>query len=263
MRFKFSNILNLNSFPQLNKIKIKEKNEYLWKKIKIVQISDFHIERVDNLFIKNVIQKINKEEPDLIFFTGDLIDYKCIKEINMLKELKCKLKIFILGNREKNDLLSFRKIIKDNKWILLEDEFINLNIKGENIYVYGMNDLTINNDDDFEEIKNKYNKNVIYKNLEKIDILLCHNPGILNKYDDMFLKPRLILLGHTHKGQIYPFGLKYLKKDLRKYIGNFIFKKSFVNVSNGIGYGRIFKNKYLEKINVRFLAQNNIDVLYI
>ena len=76
-----------------------------WEGLKIVQISDMHVGSFANSNpIKKIVALINKQEADILFFTGDLVNYTA-KEVEPfmeeLKQLKSKLGIYsILGNHD-------------------------------------------------------------------------------------------------------------------------------------------------------------------
>src|SRR3989339_325013 len=74
--------------------------------LKIVQISDWHFGSYggDTIMVKKICDKVNEEKPDLIFFTGDLVN-NFAEETNgyekYLKGLKAKFgKFSVLGNHD-------------------------------------------------------------------------------------------------------------------------------------------------------------------
>jgi len=119
-----------------------------FKGLKIVQISDIHSGSLDDLqAVKKGIEKINDLQPDVIFFTGDLVN-------NMAKEMEDKIAIFsslkaplgiysILGNHDygdyvpwpnaeakKDNLDSLKNIHAQMGWRLLLNEHIALEKRG-------------------------------------------------------------------------------------------------------------------------------------
>jgi hypothetical protein len=75
---------------------------------KIVQISDIHLGSWANEYpLEEAVERINELKPDLIFFTGDLVNYKTDEAFrfeNTLAKLKAKHGIFAtLGNHDYGD----------------------------------------------------------------------------------------------------------------------------------------------------------------
>ena len=122
------------------KIKIKSLPDE-FKQLKIVQISDLHVGNFLNTHhLENMVQKINDEKPDFVFFTGDLVNFKSdelIPFLPTLKKLNANRRIYsILGNhdygeyydwenataKEKNlqDLVAMQE--QELGWRLLRDE---------------------------------------------------------------------------------------------------------------------------------------------
>ena len=80
------------------------------KPLKIVQISDLHLgsfQRKDKLM--EAVELINEENPDLIFFTGDLVNNHASEAkpfVDILKQLKAKYgKYAVLGNHDYADYI--------------------------------------------------------------------------------------------------------------------------------------------------------------
>jgi len=79
-----------------------------FKGLKIVQLSDIHSGSfISDNPLKEVVELVNKEKPDLIFFTGDLVNEiaeEALPFMNVLKNLKAKYGVFsILGNHDYGD----------------------------------------------------------------------------------------------------------------------------------------------------------------
>ena len=110
-------------------------------KIKIIQISDLHFDRIKN-FHKSIAKKINSLNPDLILITGDSVDKT--EKIDSLNEFLNLIdysieKFAITGNWEYwggVDLIRLGKIYKENNCSLLinENKIFNLLIP-KNIFV--------------------------------------------------------------------------------------------------------------------------------
>lgn len=253
--FCFSLLLALiyldNKLLKVSKYKIKSaKISEEFNEFKIVHLSDFHSHKYiggNNV----VIKKIDKENPDIIVITGDMVN-KYDREfhifLDLAEALSKKYRIYyILGNHEqrlKNHDLNFIlnklnefgiKILNNEKLILKRNE--------KYINIYGI-DIPIA----FYKLKNKPTnlEESIYKTLKECNeneynILLAHNPLFFEKYAKYNVD--LILSGHVHGGMIrLPFigGLLSPERKLfPKYSsGIYELNDKKLLVSRGLGHSR-------------------------
>ena len=203
---------------------------------KIAQLTDLHIgNTVKQHYISQVVEKTNRENPDLIVITGDLIDYdidivaNCVK---ILANLKAKFGVyFILGNHDyyyqPKKIIDFLSNIGiktlENESIIIDNKF----------NLVGLND---NLDGWFQGYEIDIDKAFSNINKDLPIITLAHQPSVI---EDLILKKQksnLILSGHTHGGQMYPYAVLL-------YIGQpYIYGKHQHNkdmtiiVSSGIGF---------------------------
>ena len=230
------------SFYNSKLIKIKTIKLYS-KKIqnqkKILFISDVHLGTNSTKHLLKIISKINQLDFDMLLIGGDMIDSNSFKMDN-LKYFNRVLKpiYFVSGNHEYY-LLNFEdKLSQLSKY----------NINFLNNQTLTIDDITLMGVSDNISIKQKVN--FIKKNSNKntFNITLIHKPNIwesVRSYSD------LMLSGHTHNGQIFPFNL--LVKLQFKYIyGLYKEETSKLYVSCGIGcWGpkmRIGSNNEIVKI---------------
>ncbi|MDD4298174.1 MAG: metallophosphoesterase [Bacilli bacterium] len=181
--------------------------------LKIVHLSDIHYGRtIKQKELKHMVNEINEINPNLIFFTGDLIDRDIkltpsIKKevINTLKQLAPTIgKYAVAGNHD----LAF----KDFDNILTASGFINLtndydliySNKYETIYIAGLESEIVgkpNADKATQYLNNIQDKDETESyNNPSYKILLLHTPDtikLVDKYDF-----NLVLAGHSHNGQI-------------------------------------------------------------
>lgn len=212
---------------EIQDVDIKIKN--LKKEYKIAQLSDVHIGGlIDKEFVKNMVNMVNNLQPDLVVITGDLVDMDVdrIKTVlDELKSLKSKYgTYFIVGNHEYfHDIEKIIKTVKTLGIRVLENENVYIGEEGEGFNLAGVYDL-------FGFRVNKFLPD-ISKALEgKKDsptIMLAHQP----KHLELISRGvDLVLSGHTHGGQLYPFrflvklqqpyvsGLHQHTKDLQIYV---------------------------------------------
>lgn len=128
-----------------------------FKGLKIVQISDMHLGSFNKNFekVEKAVELINEQEPDLIVFTGDLVN-NFAEETDgwapVLAKMKAKIgKYSILGNHDYGDysywrseedkaknLAAIKYFHKQMGFRLLLNETETINIKGEEIALVGV-----------------------------------------------------------------------------------------------------------------------------
>ncbi len=172
---------------------------------RVVQISDLHIGGlIDKAFVKTSVEQINSLHADVVVITGDLIDASIerVKEtVDELKAIDSRLGVYyIVGNHEYfhgiESILAYMKSIGvhvlENSALLIEDV--------EPFYIAGVYDVFGYRHGSFQPDIQK-----AYENITQgyPVLLLAHQPRYIYNLEDK--KPDLILSGHTHGGQIWPF----------------------------------------------------------
>lgn len=173
-------------------------NEY--HGLKIIHISDIHY---GNTTFKNQLNnmknKINELKPDIIIFTGDLVDkdfqYQD-KDINDIVSILSKINSSIgkYATKGNQDTEIFEQIMQKSNFTLLNNnsDFIYKNTNTP-IYINGIGS-SIKNDNNIEKAFEKNNK-------DTFTITIMHEPDnideILEKYN-----VDLALAGHSHNGQV-------------------------------------------------------------
>lgn len=174
-----------------------------WKDKKIVQISDVHLGHIYRAnFLKNIVAKINQENPDIVFIIGDLfdgMDGQLTHLVDSLNDVKAPQGIyFVTGNHE--TYLGVERAIKslgETSVKILNNEVVKI----DGVQVVGINYPQRGETENFSD-KIKKVANLDFK---KPNILLYHNPN--SAQDAKELGIDLQLAGHSHKGQIFPFGI--------------------------------------------------------
>ncbi|MEA3491254.1 MAG: metallophosphoesterase [Campylobacterota bacterium] len=202
----------------------------------IVQISDLHIGGlIDREFVRHSVEKINSLKADIVIITGDLIDtdiYSIERAVLELNAIKSKHGIYyILGNHEyfhhPEDIIEF--VQKRTKLTLLLNDSITIDALSINIV--GVTDLFGYRADLLEpDINRAYSGvNPNYKT-----ILLAHQPKFIQYLGEY--RPDLILCGHTHGGQIWPFA--HLVKLQQPYVKGLhtLPNGSMIYINSGIGF---------------------------
>jgi predicted MPP superfamily phosphohydrolase len=171
-----------------------------WSDKKIVMISDVHLGTIRReRFLKNIITKIEKENPDVIFILGDLIDgsvFPYEKWLNEFISIKPQFGIlYVEGNHEKYN----QEYDKFKSQIPSEiNNLTNKKITINNTQIIGLDYYEIQTEDKIRDTL----KSLDY-NQEQQSIILIHDPKDTKYIADK--NASLVLSGHTHGGQIFPF----------------------------------------------------------
>lgn len=189
-------------FVEIEKVNIKIKN--LKESYKIVQLSDLHIGGlIDKNFIKDIVKKANALNPDIVVITGDLIDIDILgakETINELTKLNSKFgTYYIVGNHEYfHDISKIIKAVKSLDIKVLENEHIYIGEKNRGFNLAGVYDMFGYRSKSYIPDLQKALKEI----KESPTILLAHQPRYIHEVNK---KVDLMLSGHTHGGQLYPF----------------------------------------------------------
>lgn len=199
---------------------------------KIVQISDLHLGTYnsDTTFVSKVVKEINSLHPDIIFFTGDIVNRESpelIPFVPVLKRLKAHNGVYsILGNHDYGDYREWKsraqkaqnmeelyKLQKDMGWHLLNNSYTFLHQSNDSIALIGVENW---GDPPFI---NHANLRASYPNLKdnNFKILLSHNSAHWKAEVLPMTNIDLTLSGHTHAMQMMLniFGFKISPAVLR------------------------------------------------
>lgn len=196
----------------------------------IVQIADLHNTSF-GVNQKRLLKKIKFLNPDIVVFTGDLIDYNRFDEdikknsvpalelIKGLKDLNIPM-YMVYGNHETKfkpdpDNHMFMKLVQTLGVKLLNSNYVEIHKGTNTLNLLGIHDPYMFIDNNKKEHRannysdlNKLHGNILNKELEtltsKIDnealnILICHRPELLNVYSKYPID--IVLTGHAHGGQ--------------------------------------------------------------
>ena len=229
---------------------------------KILQLSDLH-NRKFNRDNTKLIKEIEKQSPDIIVITGDMVSSNSTNFngfFKVVEGLKKKYPIYyIFGNHEQRLPIEEQALIIGKlkeygvKVINNGQEYIT---KGnEYITIYGLNQNLIYYNNYFKSKKTySYDEKDIkkvfpYLDKEQFNILLAHNPLYFETYEKWGAD--LVFSGHVHGGIVrIPFlgGLLSPERKLfPKYSGGeYNIDNSKMIVSRGLGYStinfRVFNN---------------------
>jgi len=173
--------------------------------LKIVQISDVHlglVVREDRL--GKILNVVKREQPDIFVSTGDLVDGQICRLdgiLKMLDDVKAPYgKFAVTGNHE------FYAGLKQALECTIKSGFTTL--RGETVTIPGL--ITLAGVDDpavrIYQTKNPVSDTAVLSQApsDTFTVLLKHQPIVDKESLGLF---DLQLSGHTHRGQIFPFGL--------------------------------------------------------
>ncbi|MCE3226559.1 MAG: metallophosphoesterase [Bacteroidetes bacterium] len=225
--------------------------------IKVLQISDLHLQSSLDYKHKRLAQKVNELKPDLIFITGDAVDYKKnITTLNKFLQLLDKdiKKVAITGNWEYwgyVDINDLNIIYNFNNCDLLINQSKQFEVRGKTISVTGVDDY-VGGRADIKKALQSYSKSNYH-------VILNHCPqysDAIANHLDQNTKADFILSGHTHGGQVNLFGfVPFLPQGSGDYLkGWYKDDKRNMYVLKGIG---------TSILPIRFMARSEIAVFHL
>lgn len=217
---------------------------------RIVQLSDIHIGNWDGKeeAIQQMVELINVQNPDLIVFTGDLVNLRSLELTSfqhILSQLQAKDGVYsVLGNHDygsyyhwesrKEQVQNLENLIYRKKamgWKLLNNEHTLLHHQGDSIALIG-----VENDGEppFSQFANLSKAAAGTEDMFRI--LLSHNPTHWRREVLPNTSIELTLAGHTHAMQAILFGHSFSSLIYPEWAGMYTEKEQALYVNIGIGY---------------------------
>lgn len=182
---------------------------------KIAHISDYHNNQSD-LVTDDIIDQLKSEEPDIIFLTGDLIDFRITdieRSLLFIDELvEISPVYYVTGNHEaitfRQETEEYNELItglKERGVTVLDNKSVNIeNEEGDSFVLHGIDNQYFET-----ELSSVVEKTHAYCSLLDIDednynILLAHQPERIDVYSQYGFDA--VFSGHAHGGQIRVFG---------------------------------------------------------
>ncbi|WP_240968248.1 metallophosphoesterase [Paenibacillus aquistagni] len=172
--------------------------------LRIVQFSDTHIGEGYSLQqLDELIEKINEGRPDLVVFTGDLIDkFRLFTEgrerlPQSLAKIEARLgKFAVYGNHDRGGGAStyYRSCMEEAGFKLLVNESYPIEMPGERrLVISGLDDYLLGQPEE----------EAVWSSLEEKDynVVLVHEPDAAAQWKTIHPLD-LILAGHSHGGQV-------------------------------------------------------------
>lgn len=204
---------------------------------RIAQITDLHAGlTIGREWIEGVVEEVTALRPDLIAFTGDLVDGS-VPYLRDAVEPMARLqapsgKFFVTGNHEyysgaEEWVAEARRLGYD---VLMNEHRI-VERSGASIVLAGVTDHT--GGQFFPHHESDPQKAFSGAPSDTARILLAHQPKTIRKTDDLGID--LILSGHTHGGQFFPWNL-VATLDQPYLAGLHDHNGTLIYVSKGTGY---------------------------
>lgn len=225
--------------------------------LKIVQISDIHSGSfLHKEPVRNAVDLINAQSPDLVFFTGDLVNNKAeeaLPFLDVFDKIKARYGVFsVLGNHDYGDYVRWlrpedktanmeqlKDIHSQMGWRLLIDEHEQVDINGEQVSVLGVGNYSAHA---------RFPK---YGNLAKahsgsgkaaLKLLLSHDPShwedqVVSEFPDI----AMTFSGHTHGMQFgveIPGWIKWspIQYVYKQWAGLYGQGSQYLYVNRGLGH---------------------------
>jgi predicted MPP superfamily phosphohydrolase len=223
--------------------------------LKIVQISDIHAGSFYNkTAVKGGVEMVLSEKPDVIFFTGDLVNEETREVdnyINVFDKVKAPLGVFsTTGNHDYGDYRiwpsnkdkeqNFKDLIEAHRllgWDILMNEHRFLEVEGEKIAILGIENWGTGRFPKYGKMEEAYKGTVDIP----VKILLSHDPShwdaqVRPEYPDI----DLMLAGHTHGFQfgVEAAGLKWSPSQwiYKQWAGLYQEGNQYLYVNRGYGF---------------------------
>ena len=212
--------------------------------LKIIHFSDLHYKKViTNKRVKQLINEINKLKPDIVVFTGDLLDKDYKLNNNDIK--------FLIKELSKiKTTYGVYSIIGDSDY-KYEDTVKNIYIQSNITYLTNSSTIIYNNNNDKLFIGGLSSSNYEEANIDNVmkkssddmyKIILIHEPDYIDTILKEYNNIDLILSSHSLNGSInlplvkrlfLPIGAKNYYKPY------YYIKNTDIYISNGIGVNNI------------------------
>jgi len=250
---------------KVNEIKIiDEKLPESFQGFKVVHFSDMHYGKtIDKGSLEKIVDKINFIVPDLVLFTGDLIDKDIEITDEVINDLTSVLgkidathgKYSVKGNHDYTSD-SFIEIMENSEFIILENSYdLVYNDINEYIYLGGLSS-SIKTEIDYNKALGYFNQENINK--EVFSIMMFHEPDNVDKLIE-FQNIDLALAGHSHGGQIrLPFiGALFKVNGALKYPNDYyMVNDTELYVSYGLGTSN-YPFRFMNKPSINFYRLYN------
>lgn len=226
-------------------------------RLSILQFSDTHLGfHYDLKQFEKLVQLINNHKPDLILFTGDLVDepqtYHFTNELpQLLNQIRAPLgKFWVFGNHDHGGYGTekIKSVMENGGFHLLQNNQVDITYKNETISVAGMDDVMLGKPD--------IEKTMQHVKHSTFSILMVHEPDGADRYQ--YYYPDIQLSGHSHGGQVQLpiYGYLITPPMAEKYVEGYYQLEEGMElfVSRGVGTTRM---------PYRFLCRPEVSIFHL
>ena len=221
---------------------------------KIVNFSDLH--DVSEEMVRETVKLINRSKPDLLLFTGDLLDGRDIgtkEKEELVRELKKlsanSLKYAVLGE---NDTEQASAILKEVGFNILENSYDLIYQGDDSILLMGLN----SDKENLDSLLAYYNTET--KNSNIYSILMMHKPDSI---DDVLARHSvdIAFAGHSHLGEVrLPLiGTIITREGAKKYKdGYYDINNTKFFISSGVGIN-VYDFRFFDRPSIDLIRLNS------
>ena len=224
---------------------------------KIVTFSDLHDSSIE--MVKETVNLINRSKPDLLLFTGDLLNGESIdskKREKLIKELKklssSSLKYAVLGE---NDTEQASLILKDVGFTILDNSYDLIYQKDDAILLMGLNSDKENLDTLLAYYSSEGKNDNIYS------ILMTHKPDSLDDVLARYNNIDLAFAGHSHLGEVrLPLlGSLLTREGAKKYKDDYYeINNTKFYITSGVGVN-VYDFRFCDRPAINLIRLNQIN----
>lgn len=218
--------------------------------LKIIHFSDLlYKSTVDKEDVKNLVKRINELKPDIVVFTGDLINKNTKitnEDIEFLEEelesIKAKVGKYAIYGDEDYSIESYKTIMEKSKFKILNNSYDEIFYKNnESMFIIGL-PSSLKEEIKLEDAFNFYKED----EKRKFIIVLVHDGKTIKFLDESTYEVDLVLGGHSLNGSVVIpyYGGIFIDDGAYKYYQEHYSKGiTDIYISSGIG-----TNKYPYRI---------------
>ncbi len=221
-------------FPEVKDVIVRIR-DFPFNGFTIVHLTDIHVGRtIKREFMEKIVARTNTMNPDMVVITGDLFDLppeKINDDLQPLKKLQAPT-YFVTGNHEYyQGVEPILEAVESLGLHPLDNRAVRIGNDTDYFNLVGLSDLT---GERFGVRPPDVDAAYRAVDQTKPVIVLSHQPGSIPLVEGK--RCDLILCGHTHGGQIFPFGfLVMLAQPYLTGLHEFSPGKQ-IFVSRGVGY---------------------------
>lgn len=218
--------------------------------LKIIHFSDLlYKSTVDKEDVKNLVKRINELKPDIVVFTGDLINKNAKitnEDIEFLEEelesIKAKVGKYAIYGDEDYSIESYKTIMEKSKFKILNNSYDEIFYKNnESMFIIGL-PSSLKEEIKLEDAFNFYKED----EKRKFIIVLVHDGKTIRFLDESTYEVDLVLGGHSLNGSVVIpyYGGIFIDDGAYKYYQEHYSKGiTDIYISSGVG-----TNKYPYRI---------------